>query len=56
MHYITSFWIDEDGVVAAEYALILALIAVAAIVSLGAVGQEVCHIVDAVNEQGFGRG
>lgn len=45
---VRAFLADEDGATAIEYGLIAALVAVAAIVALGALGTELSSIFDQV--------
>jgi len=46
-----KFLSDESGAAAAEYALILALIAVFIIISLGALGNGIANTFNAINAQ-----
>ena len=39
--FLTGFWRDEDGAAAAEYALLLAIIAAGLAVSAGALGTAI---------------
>ena len=47
---IKSIWMDEEGLTTVEYALLLALIAVAAIVAWTTLGQNVGATVTDVND------
>lgn len=38
--YMKTFWLDEEGASAVEYGLIVGLIAVAIVIVLGSVGDE----------------
>ncbi|MBW2474533.1 MAG: Flp family type IVb pilin [Deltaproteobacteria bacterium] len=48
---INAFWKEEDGVTAIEYGLIAALIAVAIIVAVGAVGGSLSDTFNTVDGQ-----
>lgn len=54
MRSFKVFWHEEDGVVTAEYALLIMFIALASIASLDILGQNVSRIVASVNVRGFG--
>lgn len=41
--YLRSLWKDEEGVTTVEYALILALVSIAAIIAWGKLGTEVSN-------------
>lgn len=49
MTNVTQFLNDESGAAAAEYALILALIAVFIITALGALGNGISNTFNAIN-------
>lgn len=51
MASIRNFCQDESGAAAAEYALILALIAVAIIISLSSLGNGISNTFNAINAQ-----
>lgn len=51
MKLIRAFAADESGATAIEYGLIAALVAVAAIVALGALGTELSTIFDQVKSE-----
>lgn len=48
---IINFWKDEEGATAIEYGLIAALIAVAAIVAMGLVGDGLTGIFTTISEK-----
>lgn len=48
MKTLMSFWKDEDGLTSVEYALLLALVAVAGIVAWGALGSGISDKVENV--------
>lgn len=48
---ILNFWRDEEGATAIEYGLIAALIAVAAIVAMTAVGTNLTAIFNAIKDK-----
>ena len=44
--FLTRFWGDEDGAAAAEYALLLAIIAAGLAVAAGTLGSEISEAMD----------
>ena len=48
---LRALWNDEDGVTTVEYALLLALVVVAAIAMWSALGTKVGDVVDSVDSQ-----
>jgi pilus assembly protein Flp/PilA len=51
MKLIIDFWNDEQGVAAAEYALLLTLVSIAVIGSLTALGDELVRIFDYATDE-----
>lgn len=50
IHLIKSFWVEEEGVAATEYAVMLSLIVVTAIGSISRLGFKVRDIFDNATE------
>jgi pilus assembly protein Flp/PilA len=48
---VRSFWTNEDGATATEYAVMLALIIVACIATIGLLGDEVNNIFTTVKDE-----
>ena len=50
MNSLQCYWRDESGVTSIEYALLLGLVAVAAVVAWGTLGEAVAEKVEEANE------
>ena len=50
-NFLTKLWNDESGQDLVEYALLLALIAVAAVVAIGLLGDSIVSLFDDTREQ-----
>ena len=48
---IVAFWRDEEAASAAEYGIVLALIAIAAVAAFQAFGEELVRVVDKGTEK-----
>lgn len=55
IQFLVKFWRDQEGVTAIEYGLIAALVAVAIIVAVGGVGDELERLFDFIAETLSGR-
>ena len=49
-HFLARFWGDEDGAAAAEYALLLAIIAAGLAVAAGTLGSAISSAMDNASE------
>lgn len=50
MNSLQCYWRDESGVTTVEYALLLGLVAMAAVVAWGALGNALVEKVESANE------
>ena len=51
MSKLISFFKDEEGATAVEYAIMVALIAIVVIVMVSLVGEKACNVFDKVQSQ-----